>query len=412
MDDLRALDIVLTSDCNLRCADRYQNAKRPGVMSWKTLRAAVDLLLGSTSRDVRAHFVGGEPLLAFDLIERAVRRVETSKPPALSVSFSLTTNGLLLGPREEEFLDAHGFRLRLSFDGVGPMQRLRGNGTHKRLDRLLDLLAANHPAMFQDRLAILVTLVPDAIHHLADTVRYLLGKGVRDVSLEPAILRAVTWSRQQHRALTAQFEEVFEASVAHYERTGQVPLRRFRRRADGTPARGSIEDWYCGVADGHSLTVDVDGSVTGCVMFARSYQDFPSTRLGANLADLGLGHIEASDLPQRLAGYRAKVEAAGIFNNRARKHSSFAQCLSCRSRSQCVVCPCAIVHAGVDDDPDRLPDFPCAFNRVAGHYQRRFRAAIHEPEWKCEYDRVLDLAKSVIARERARSPFVHARAVR
>lgn len=397
---IRALDLILTSDCNLRCAYCYQDAKHPGRMRPDTLRGALDLVRAFAAGEVRVHFVGGEPLLAFDLLERAVTDLEASKPATPKVSYSVSTNGLLLGRRERRFLDDHRVHVRLSFDGVREMQDLRGERTFSRLDRLLGVLAAEHPSLFAERLSVLVTVVPETVGHLSETVCYLLQRGARDISIEPAMTRAVTWTHERHRALAAQFAAILQTSLAHYRGTGLIPLRRFRPRTVGGGAPGA-GDWFCGVGTGRSLTVDVDGSVTGCVMFARSYQRFPDTRLGAALASLGLGRIGQRDLPDRVASYGRAVEATGLFNNRLRKWSSWGRCSACRFRAGCVLCPCAIAHAGTDDDPDRIPDFICAFNRVACRYQARFPATSAEPDWRRDYERVLTLAQRAIARETA-----------
>jgi sulfatase maturation enzyme AslB (radical SAM superfamily) len=397
---VRALDLVLTSECNLRCAYCYQNAKAPGTMQWPTLQRGLDLLLGSTYDDVRVHFVGGEPLLAFDLIERAVGHIESSHPTALRVSHTITTNGLLLGARQRRLLDAHGFRVRLSFDGVPRMQQLRGPGTFEQLDDLLDVLAAEHPALFSERLSVLVTIVPETVRHLAETFRYLISKGVRDLSIEPAIGGRGRWTHQMHRALAEQLAAVFDASLAHYRATGLVPWRRLRRH--GQRRSPEVGDWYCGVGTGQSLAVDVDGSVSGCVMFAHSYQRFPQTPLGAGLAGLVIGRIDDPDLPQRICNYMTAVQGTGVFHNRGRKRSSFRRCTSCRCRADCVVCPCAIVHGSDDGDPDRIPDFICAFNRIVSRQSRVFPPTDNGPTWEDEYQRVLEQARTVVARERAR----------
>ena len=48
MPDLRSLTVILSAECNLRCAYCYQDAKRPLAMPWPVLRRAIDLLDGST----------------------------------------------------------------------------------------------------------------------------------------------------------------------------------------------------------------------------------------------------------------------------------------------------------------------------------------------------------------------------
>src|SRR5512147_1013817 len=99
-DRIEALEVVLTADCNLRCAYCYQNAKRPRSMSWGTLRGALDLLLQSHCPEVEVLFLGGEPLLQFPLIRQAVAYVRTTRPRGKTVRYTLITNGTLLGEEQ------------------------------------------------------------------------------------------------------------------------------------------------------------------------------------------------------------------------------------------------------------------------------------------------------------------------
>jgi MoaA/NifB/PqqE/SkfB family radical SAM enzyme len=367
------LDVIVTSECNLRCSYCYQNAKGPGVMGWDTLRPALDLLMRLPRDGVRVHFIGGEPLLAFDVIERAAEYIKTRKPPALDVRYAVTTNGLALGRREARFLAANRFHIKLSFDGVRRMQQFRGSGTFARLDRLLDDLRTRHPSMFASRLSVGVTLTPKTIPSLAMTVRYLLRKQVADFYVAPAMIPATHWNRRLKHDLRLQFERVYDACRSFYRRTGRIPLRWLRPEPDPDEA-SSLSDWYCGIGSGEALTLDVDGTLHGCVTVASSYQRFPPTRLGRSVERLRLGRIGDPRLPSRLASYHAAVRATGLFNNRHQKYSSYGRCSTCRSRARCVICPTAILQGG-GDDPDRVPDFVCAFNRLSVACSKRFPSA-------------------------------------
>ena len=70
------ITFVVTKDCQLACKYCYLPGKTAGKrMSWDTAKAAVDFLLAQTSREfdtesVVFDFIGGEPLLEIDLIDR------------------------------------------------------------------------------------------------------------------------------------------------------------------------------------------------------------------------------------------------------------------------------------------------------------------------------------------------------
>ena len=104
-----SLGLVVSADCNLRCAYCYQDRKQPRQMSWATMARALDLLASSTRRRADVTFLGGEPLLGYPLIVRAVRRLGRRFPARRRPDCVIATNGLLLTPRRLAFLERHRF---------------------------------------------------------------------------------------------------------------------------------------------------------------------------------------------------------------------------------------------------------------------------------------------------------------
>ena len=173
---LTSLQLVLTAGCNLRCSYCYENDKKDRSISWDVVRVALDRLLASPHSDVRVLFIGGEPLLEFPMIERAVAYLAEHQRPDMSIRKAIITNGLLLGERETQFLVDHGFLVKVSFDGVAAAQRLRGEHTFAKLDALLDQLRDEHPGFYDDHLKINVTLLPETLQWLADSIEYFVNE--------------------------------------------------------------------------------------------------------------------------------------------------------------------------------------------------------------------------------------------
>jgi sulfatase maturation enzyme AslB (radical SAM superfamily) len=370
-DKIQALEVVLTADCNLRCAYCYQNAKRPRSLSWDALRGALDLLLRSRCPEVEVLFLGGEPLLQFPLIRKAVAYVKATRPRNKAVCYTLITNGLLLGEEQARFLARHRISVQLSFDGVPAAQDLRAPGTFKALDRLLDRLRLHQPALFAKRLSVSLTLTSAAIPHLADSVAYLLAKGVPEVSLTPVVTHDPGWANGTIAALDQQFARVLEDCLRHYRLTGEVPLLLFRTDEPAKTDRRPV-DAMCRAPTGETLAIDVDGQVHGCAVFVESYQKLASAFLRERVWAMRLGDFRAPDFAERLAQYPEATRATEIFHDKRAKHSSFGSCSECRFVDACSVCPASIGHIPGNTDPRRVPDFQCAFNRVALDYRERF----------------------------------------
>jgi len=368
---IETLAIVFTADCNLRCRYCYQDRKRPVQISWQDVSAALDLLERSRRRCERLSFFGGEPLLAFPLIARTVRRVGRRLPRRRRPEFFLTTNGLLLTPRRVAFLERHRFKLQLSFDGVAPAQDLRAPGSFAVLDRLLDGLRLRHRAYFRRRVTVAVTVTAPSIVHLADSFDYLLAKGVEDIAIGPAMGHP-RLSKAQAGELERQFGRIFTQSLRHYRGTGAVPFSLFRKSAPDarTP---DADDWACSAPPGRNLTVDVDGEVYPCALLIRSCQRVARPALARRLAAMRLGRVtEPQAIAAGLERLPAAAGAAGIFGPQHQKRSGLGRCATCRHAAACFVCPVACAKNPESAGANRIPDFQCAFNRIALEYRRRF----------------------------------------
>jgi len=71
---------------------------------------------GSALEEISIAFYGGEPMLAFDLIERGVAFAK-AEAGGKRLRFSTTTNGTMLDPDKARFLAEHGFSVLVSIDG-------------------------------------------------------------------------------------------------------------------------------------------------------------------------------------------------------------------------------------------------------------------------------------------------------
>ncbi len=367
---IASVGVVVTADCNLRCRYCYQDRKQPTSMLWSALSKAVDVYAIAARRSARFSFLGGEPLLVFPLIARAVRRLGR-RFPGRRPRFALTTNGLLLTEPRLAFLERNRFAVQISCDGGPAAQDLRSPGTFARLDRLLDRMRSRHRAFFSQRVTLAATVTARTIPFLADSFAYLLGKEPAAIAIGPAM---------GHRRLSAagiadldrQFQRIFGLSRAHYRATGRVPLKLFRKTSPDTKAWADGE-FACAAASGNNVVVDVDGQVYPCALLIRSSQTVARPRLAGRLAGMAPGHVsDLEAVASRLGGLPDAARAAGIFVPQRAKRSSLGRCAACRHAGVCFVCPIACAKNPESSDPYRVPDFQCAFNRVALDYRRRF----------------------------------------
>ena len=358
---MRSLEVVLTTACNLGCAYCFQDVRTDQSMSWRVLRPALDLLLRSEYPNPKLTFYGGEPMLELPLMIRAVEYLEAERETGGRVAVSVFTNGTLLDRGTRRFLVRHGVDTQISFDGVEAAQELRAPATFGRLDRTLSRLRDEHPDFLRDHCTVAITLSSRNLEHLAESFGYLVDRGVGEIVVSALVTHDPGWCPNTIEELAAQTEEILRVSIEHFRRTGEVPFAPFRPAEPGDPpADGPLT--MCGAVAPNRPTVDVDGKVYGCVLFAESFQKIPDGMLRQCLEPMRLGDIRAPGIGKRLEAYPAAAEAAKIFTDKEEKHSSYRACRGCRFVNQCSVCPVSIGHIPGNTDPNRVPDLQCAFN--------------------------------------------------
>lgn len=153
---LKALCLHVSQECNMRCAYCFATearAREKGLMSPRVARAAVDFLLEASAsrRYLEIDFFGGEPLLNLAVVAETVGYAESRAAAAgKNISFTLTTNGLLLDEEARRFLEAHGVSVILSLDGRKEvhdrMRRLAsGDASYERVAANLRRFVAKGP---------------------------------------------------------------------------------------------------------------------------------------------------------------------------------------------------------------------------------------------------------------------------
>ncbi|MDT0610236.1 radical SAM protein [Streptomyces lancefieldiae] len=173
---VRVLMLNPTEQCNIRCTYCYYGGAYTDTRPHRTaspradmVKAAIDLFVtGEEKLDdaPRAvYFFGGEPLLAFDELKKAVLALEERKREVgarlENLVLQVNTNGMLLTPEIVDFLVEYDIYLNISIDGPNhDRYRVdrRGKGTHDRVRERTDWLAENWPEYFSSRVALICVL--------------------------------------------------------------------------------------------------------------------------------------------------------------------------------------------------------------------------------------------------------------
>lgn len=159
---LEAIVLQVTQQCNLRCeycaySGQYLNRGHKNVrMSLETAKKGIEFLI-ENSRDVEQvniGFYGGEPLLEFELMKKAIlyaKEISEGK----KVTFSFTTNGTLFTKEIIEFLMSYDVQIAISLDGPKEVHdrnrkfAVSGCGSFDKLTKNLEFFKENYPEYFK-----------------------------------------------------------------------------------------------------------------------------------------------------------------------------------------------------------------------------------------------------------------------
>ncbi len=267
------VEVFLTGRCNMDCsycAARYMiHAKEPGLLTLEQLERAAEIIASDgVVRErhggrAKISFTGGEPMLEFPLIERAVRHIRARHP---DWEFDVSTNGTLLTPERLEFFVRNGVGLSVSLDGFG-----RVNDSHRRfvsgkasafgvVER--SLRAGLDDPRYRDMFHVAATLTSRTIGDLPGVVSFFRERtGLRE--LEIALEAYEDWGPRARAGLRRVLRGLGRRCAAALER-GEGAEEAFREfiftQAKGAGARELVRK---------SLTLFYDGRFYPCDFVVR-----------------------------------------------------------------------------------------------------------------------------------------------
>ena len=171
LDGDESVGLLLTYRCNLNCRYCYIHTKRNKDMNLETAQTVLEPFLLQNKGLLNIAFLGGETLLAIDVIRPLVEWVENGKWNRRYRIFG-STNGTLLDDDLKEWLTKHRhvLTLGLSYDGI-PFAQTNNRGNNN-ID--IDFFVKTWPKQ-----PIQMTINTETVHQMATGVMHLFSKGAR-----------------------------------------------------------------------------------------------------------------------------------------------------------------------------------------------------------------------------------------
>jgi uncharacterized protein len=309
--------LVLTHDCNLGCPYCYAGEKFGRAMSAEVAERALSFVELDAPKDVQVSFFGGEPLLRFDLLREYTllardRLTKEGRP----LRFVATTNGTCFTEDRLAFLREQGFFLGLSIDGVkeahdAGRRFVNGKSSFDAVLRGLRLLMAS--GIDFETISV---VDPTNVRWLGETVRFLIGEGVRRIALNPNF--DADWDDEALAAWERGYKEVGEAYKAAFRRGHLVYVNVIDDKVISHLKGGYKLSDHCAFGR-RAIAVAPSGNIYPCERMVGEDRD----------ATYRIGNVLEGFSPRR----RTLIETAGNHNG---------DCSGCALLERCMsFCACA-----------------------------------------------------------------------
>lgn len=161
------LNLELTERCNLRCKYCLYHEGQGGYrtfgkedMTFEVAKMGLEQLKKTNNEEVYVSFYGGEPLLKFDLMKKCIEYAEETFPEK-NISYSFTTNAVLITDSMIEFFNKYKEKLYITFSIDGPQEihdknrvTVLGEGTHNLVIKNLEKIVKEFGKLSEEHILI------------------------------------------------------------------------------------------------------------------------------------------------------------------------------------------------------------------------------------------------------------------
>jgi uncharacterized protein len=274
----KSITFIVTKDCQLACKYCYlvgKNTKER--MSWEVAKHAIDYILDREDEfreeSVIWDFIGGEPFLEIDLIDKICDYLKTEMYRRghhwfNSYRFSFSTNGINYHEEKvQRFIEKNCNHLSIGITIDGTKMKHDLNRVYKHSERgSYEDVVKNIPLwlkQFPDA-STKVTISSADIPYIAESVLHLYGLGIKEVNIN-CVFEDV-WHEGDDKLLETQLMTLADAIIGKEYYVDHVCS--FFAEFIGKPLdpRHDNQNW-CGA--GKMLAVDSAGNFYPCTRFAQ-----------------------------------------------------------------------------------------------------------------------------------------------
>lgn len=253
---------LITYKCNLRCSYCYEPKEMSHIINVNQLKLLIRDNVDALPNDYDSfeiHFMGGEPLLKFDLIKEVSEWLWSEKFDKQLTMVYAPTNGTLLNDDIKEWctVNKDRFCLGLSFDGDDTMQNVNRSNSSHSVD--IDFFAGTWP-----RQSVKMTLSPDTIMGFTNGIKYLHEHGFNHVVADLARGNNIGWNKAHLKELSVQLNKLslYYSATDNDNHLSMLDIDIYALRTD-------ICNNFKSCSCGEDLScIDIDGTAYACHLFS------------------------------------------------------------------------------------------------------------------------------------------------
>lgn len=332
-----ALSLEIIKSCNLNCSYCYLGEKENSRMPIETAYKAIDLAAHEATKQndktLHVYFIGGEPLLAFQMMQQCCKYAEKiCEANGVHVAYSTTTNGTLLNEKIIDFFVQKNFDLKLSIDGneiEHDANRIYvdGKGSHKAVVDKMDLIV-KYERKTNKKVHAAQVICKNTCMSLTKSLKYLYELGFSVV--ESAVNFYESWDEVAVSVLLNEVREAFRFYKKLKENGSEFYWKFIEARIQAFCCESPcIYACRAGVA---SALITVDGKIYPCTE--------SDERVCIGDVDHGLNVKKIRELMT-------------IFDSRN------PVCLACSEYKHCPACQCIMINYDLYKDFYKVPAVEC-----------------------------------------------------
>lgn len=291
----RSVTFQVTDECNLACTYCYQINKGTRRMSPEVAKRFIDLLLTGekgmkeylsveNSHAVILDFIGGEPLLEVELIDRIVdyfqeRAIGMGHPWADNFIISIGSNGVLyFDEKVQKFFTKHQMRmgLNVTVDGNRKLHDSCRVFPDGRPSYDLAAAAVKDWMARGNYMGSKITIAPGNLEFLPEAVQHMIDLGYEDINANTVFEEG--WEPRHAKVFYQKLKEV--ADILLKDGNESIYCSLFEEHFFRPKDVDDVQNW-CG-GNGAMISCDPDGYIYPCIRWMESSlgSGQPAVRIG------------------------------------------------------------------------------------------------------------------------------------